>query len=63
MEKYTVTFTIKRMDNSGAKLTYEYDTKQRAREAYEAIAMDLIDRAKKGEIKDFTVSRSRNTGF
>ena len=62
MEKYTVTFAIIRNDDTRVKDTYEYTSKERAREAYERLAMNLIEKSKTGIIKDFEISRSRNTG-
>ena len=62
MGKYTVTFTVMRNDNTKAKDTYVYTSKERAREEYEKLAMILIEKSRNGEIKDFQIGRSRNTG-
>lgn len=63
MEKYTVTYKVEWEDGDTTDSTVVFSTKQKARDFYENMAMALIEDAHSGRAKDFSISRSRNTGF
>lgn len=60
--EYTVTYTFTRNDNTTHTHKNYYSTAESARKGYEDCAMILIELAKKKDIKDFSISRSQNTG-